>query len=480
MNLRTFKAPTLKEARKKAVDEYGSRFIILESRDGNGTSPAQVTVGIQNEAGVASQPKGALQNEQEARGQAGSQPVGKLFEPFVKQFGNLVAGSTETLKALSSGVQSTGKTQTESGRENGSVSHSADGVTFERSLPQPAKPSSEHSVEKPDPVPDTGERSRETIDFRQHYRRPLPAHATADVQIGALSRKIGYLEKLIMELNPSSPTGYASESWYRELRQAGFTASLLDSWAEKASARPAFTRNENDSEQVKSHLYDRIDSFFTPRALYEEHPFHLFSSLEGTDTLPLIRAIFHQNKRRGMKTRVALLFSSQFDLDEQGLLMIEMLSFHKIEAETIVSHRDWERLLETRHEDETILAAAIPLHMDHEEITGRWEHLNRILGERHSVKHHLVVHAIHNPEAVCSVLPSGHPFAPDYISLTHFGSAGGSMGNLAAYRDCLQCPFGYLHHLAPSDGAADTLFSNPATSLFKTDTGDAAVTKIAG
>lgn len=493
MILRTFKAPTLKEARKKAVDEYGSHFIILESREGNGPSPAQVTVGIQKETdhGVKDKASGPGMNEPSAKNE--TQRAGNLFEPFIKQFGNLVASSTETLKTLRSDAESVPKSvSTDPVLKNRSAVLAAEGVTFERSSAGLSGTGPEIPALKASADTETGidtdtittaetvENIIEPVEFRQHYRRPAPPQAAAGAQIGALSRKVSYLEKLILELNPASSSGLGNETWYRQLRQAGFTASLLDEWAEKATARPAFTREQNDISEKKSHLFDRIDSFFTPRSIHDDHPLHLFSSLEGTDPLPLVRAVMQHNKRRGIKTRVALLFSSRFDLDEQGLLMLEMLSFHKIEVETIVSHRDWERLLELRQKDETILASAIPLHMDPDEISRRWEHINRILGERHSVKHHLVAHSIHNPEAVCGVLPSGHPFAPDFISLTHFGSAGSYIGNLADYRDFLQCPFGYLHHLTQADAAADSLFSKPATSLLESDSDKSSVNKIAG
>ncbi|PWN05192.1 hypothetical protein [Rhodohalobacter mucosus] len=497
MILRTFKAPTLIEARKKAVDEYGSHFIILESREASGRSPAQVTVGIQKETEHRRQEKTHASGMNEPSAKHDSQQAGTFFEPFLKQFGNLVASSTETLKTLRSDAASASKTDgTESALKNRTGARSVQGVTFERSsagrsgtgaspdMPELSAPANISTdtvsglTKETDIV--TDEKRKEATEFRQHYRRPSPPRATAGAQMGALSRKVSYLEKLILELHPASSTGFSNETWYRHLRQCGFPASLLDAWAEQTSGRPAFTREELDSSEIKSHLFDKIDSFFTPRSMHDDHPFHLFSCFEGTDPIPMMRAVLQHNKRRGVKTRVALLFSSRFDLDEQGLMMMEMLTFHKIETETVVSHRDWERLLESRHKNETILASAIPLHMDHDEISERWDHMNRILGERHSVKHHLLAHSIQNPEAVCGVLPSEHPFTPDFISLTHFGAARGSLGNLAAYRDSLQCPFGYLHHLTHSDAAADALFSKPATSLLKTDSTISALNKIAG
>lgn len=471
MILKTVKAPTLKQARNKVRKDFKSVFIILESRAESASSPAQITIGIQQN--LIKKPVSALPwhrhsgtepdgNKPESN-LTGSQSIGALLEPFKKQIRDLMTSGSDALKSFQS--DKTHELGNEALPGIGSIGsqlgvHTSEGVSFERSSSKVKHIASsvkqtETSMQKQE-LP-----ASEQNGFGQHFGKEV---------IKSLSRKVRTLEKLMVHLSPDDSSIYAAEPWYLTLKRAGFSSFFLQNWIEEASERPAFTRDEkHDPDTIKKYLFDRVDSHFTPRAMHDNHPLHIFSSLEGTDPLPLLLSVYHFNKKREINSRVAVLFTNSYESDEQGRLMLENLKFNNIKAEPVVSHRDWKGLLESRSSNEAILVLAIPVSISRVEIESRWDQFNRIFGVRHSIKHHLVAHALFQPEFLCSLLSERHPFSPDYISLTNFEMTGPILGNLTTYHEEAHCPFGYLHHISNTELGRYSLFDRQATSLLILD-----------
>ncbi|MEX0769776.1 MAG: hypothetical protein WD035_03530 [Balneolaceae bacterium] len=446
MILRKISGKTLEEARNRAIDQYGNQFVIVETIDSTHAGSAFITIAIE--------PKSeSSQNDRKGKK---PNPSSSIIQPLLHQVEQLLESGSETFTSLknislpsylhsSSGKEKSTQDQKDQKKRN----KSTPGVSYIKAASnQTRKNSNSEKIQlqtlhketsSPEPKPDS-----DSLGFREHFRKKPDRNRDQeqDTQMIKLNRRLEFLENMVRKF-ADDQSEYSGIPLYRYLRKQHFKPEILLDWFDKSVHLKGMDSSGNTS--LEQSVIARIEDYFDSNNPLSESNRHLFTSFPGVNISKTVSAIADHCRMRGYKFDIGIIFSDSFESDDQSFQLMDSFKVLNTSCFDIVTHRDWQNILNQTDEETFHFLVTLPLPFDFSKVESRWSHINRVLGEYHSVKHHFISHSLHNPTEIISMLPLNHAFKPDYITLTNLEMCQLNFGKLTDYKELADFDFGFLH-----------------------------------